>query len=200
MSEWDEFRSREANLVLAKKLKTLVWGVTLLVFLLVGLMRRVSIPLPEGVSLAMLPPLHASLNTAAAVALVLALCAIKGRRPTLHRRLVHTAMILSGLFLLSYVTYHFTSGETIYGDTNHDGTLDDVERSAVGAMRGFYLVVLLSHIVLAALSLPFILMTWVYGITSQFDKHHKIARRIFPVWLYVTISGPVCYLLLRPFY
>jgi putative membrane protein len=200
MSEIDEFRNREADLVLAKKLKSLVWGVTLLVFLLVGMMRRVTIPLPEGVSLDMLPPLHASLNAAAAMALVLALVAIKRKRVKLHRRLIHTAMVLSGLFLLSYVTYHFTSGETIYGDANHDGTLDDAERTLAGGMRVVYLVVLISHIVLAALSLPFILMTWVYGITAQFGHHQRMARRVFPVWLYVAVTGPACYLLLRPFY
>lgn len=200
MSDLDEYRRREPNLDLAKKLEVGVGGMTLLLFLLMGLMRRVTIPLPEGVSLGILPPLHASLNAVAAIVLVLALVAIKGKRVRAHRRLIHAAMLLSGLFLLSYVTYHFTSGETIYGDANHDGVLDEAERTAVGARRGVYLAVLLSHIVLAALSLPFILMTWVYGFTAQFEKHRRMARLVFPVWLYVAVTGPACYLMLRPFY
>jgi putative membrane protein len=129
-----------------------------------------------------------------------ALLAIKRGQPALHQRCVNVAMLLSGLFLLCYVAYHFTTGETIYGDTNGNGTLDASERQEVGAMRTVYLVILLSHIVLAAVSLPFILLTWVYGFTAQFEKHRRMARRVFPVWLYVAITGPICYLMLRPFY
>ena len=104
------------------------------------------------------------------------------------------------LFLLSYVTYHFTTPETIYGDADRDGVLQDGERAAAGAMRAVYLVVLLSHIALAALSLPLILLTFVYGYTNQFGKHRRFAKVVFPVWLYVAVTGPVVYLLLRPFY
>jgi putative membrane protein len=104
------------------------------------------------------------------------------------------------LFLLSYVIYHFTTPETIFGDTNGDKILQDAEREAAGAMRGVYLVVLLSHIALAALSLPFILLTFVYGRTNQFGRHRRLAKFVFPVWLYVAVTGPVVYLLLRPYY
>ena len=200
MSELERYRSREANLLLGKRLKVAVWVVTVLVLGLVGMMRRVTIPLPEGVDLSFLPAVHAVLNSLAALALIAGLVAILKGKPGLHRRFVSGALVLSGLFLLSYVTYHFTSGETIYGDLNGDGDLSDVERAAVGGMRTVYVVVLLSHIVLAALSLPFILMTFVYGYTAQFTKHRRMARWVFPVWLYVAVTGPVCYLMLRPFY
>lgn len=200
MSEWDELRSRPANLALAKKLGVAAWIVTVLVFLLVGMMRRVTIPLPEGVDLGMLPALHASLNSLAAVLLVLALVAIKRKKVLAHRRLIHGALMCSGLFLLSYVIYHFTSGETMFGDANHDGAVDPAELEAVGGTRGVYLILLLSHIALATLSFPGILFTWVFGFTGQFEKHRKLARWVFPVWLYVAVTGPVCYLMLRPFY
>ena len=200
MSELETYRSREANLALGRRLKVVVWMVTAVVLLLVGMMRRVKIALPEGMDFGFLPPVHAGLNTLAALALVGALVAIKRGKPALHQRFINGAMVLSGLFLLSYVTYHFTSGETIYGDTSGDGVLDEVEKAAVGGMRTGYVVLLISHIVLAAGSLPFILMTYVYGFTAQFAKHRRLARRVFPVWLYVAVTGPVCYLLLRPYY
>lgn len=198
--ELERYRSREENLALAKRLKVGVWVITVVVILLIGMMRRVTIPLPEGVDLGFLPAVHATLNSLVAISLVGALVAIMRGRPRLHQRLVNVAMGMTGLFLLSYVTYHFTSGETMYGDVNRDGVVDEAERLAVGGGRIVYFVLLLSHIVLAALSLPFILMTYVYGITAQFTRHRRLARRVFPVWLYVAITGPICYLLLRPFY
>ncbi len=196
----EDYRSREPKLALARKLTVGVWIVTAVVFLLVGMMRRVKIALPEGVELDFLPPLHAVLNSCAAIALVMALVAIKGKRVEQHMGWIYAAMGCSLLFLLSYVSYHFTTPETIFGDTNGDRILQDSEKEAVGLRRPVYLVVLLSHIGLAALSLPFILMTFVYGCTNQFTKHRKLARRIFPVWLYVAVSGPVVYVLLRPYY
>ena len=200
MSEVEVYRSRNANVALAGKLKVAVWVVTALVLLLVGLMRRVKIGLPDGVSLHFLPPLHAILNGCAAAALVLALLCIKKRRVVLHQRWIYVAMGCSLRFLLSYVCYHFTTPETIYGDSDGNGELTTREKAEAGAMRGVYLVVLLSHIALAALSLPFILLSFVYGYTNQFGRHRALAARVFPVWLYVAVTGPVVYLMLRPYY
>ena len=200
MSDLETFRSREPNLALAKRLKVVVWILTGVVLLLVGMMREVTIELPEGMDLGFLPPVHASLNALAALALIVALVAIKGGKAGLHQRCVNTAMVLSGLFLLSYVSYHFHHGGDSLRGHQRGRNLDDEERAAVGGMRTVYLVILLSHIVLAALSLPFILMTYVYGYTAQFAKHRRMARRVFPVWLYVAVTGPACYLLLRPYY
>ena len=200
MSEFEEYRHREANLTLAKKLTVGVWIVTVVVLALVGMMRLVTVELPEGVSLGFLPPFHALLNSCAAVCLVLALKAIKGKRIEQHRGWIYVAMGCSLVFLLSYVTYHFTMPETVFGDTNGDGVLQNGEEAAAGVLRSIYLAVLLSHIALAALSLPFILMTFVYGFTNQFAKHRRAARLVFPVWLYVAVTGPLVYLLLRPYY
>ena len=200
MSEFEEYRNREANLTLAKKLTVGVWIVTVVVLALVGLMRLVTVELPEGVSLGFLPPFHALLNSCAAVCLVLALKAIRGKRIEQHRGWIYVAMGCSLVFLLSYVTYHFTMPATVFGDTNGDGVLQNGEEEAAGVLRSIYLAVLLSHIALAALSLPFILMTFVYGFTNQFAKHRRAARLVFPVWLYVAVTGPVVYLLLRPYY
>ena len=130
--------------------------------------------------------------------LVVACCHKK--QALLHQRWIYAAMTCSLLFLLSYVTYHFTTPETIYGDQNGDGEMSAVELQKAGSMRTVYLVILLSHIFLAAISLPFILLTFCYAFTNHFIKHKKLSKKIFPVWLYVAVTGPVIYLLLRPYY
>jgi putative membrane protein len=190
----------KANDALAKRLQVWAWVITVAVLFLVGLMRQVKIPLPEGVDLSFLPPFHATMNAFTAVVLVVALQFIKKGQVKQHRRAIYVAMLLSLLFLLSYVAYHFTTPETLYGDANHDGILTDAEKAATGGMRLFYLVLLLSHIVLAGVSLPFILFTFIRGFTFQVDRHKRMARWVFPVWLYVAITGPICYFMLMPYY
>jgi putative membrane protein len=192
--------SRQPREELAKKLGIVAWILTAAILGLVGLMRQVKIALPEGVSLSFLPPFHAAVNAAAAVVLVIALIAVLKGRIALHRRMILTAMVLSVLFLLSYVAYHFTSNEVKYGDLNLDGVVDADERVAAGGMRSVYLLLLASHIILAAVSLPFILFTFIAGWTNRFSAHKRLARWVFPLWLYVAVTGPVCYLMLRPYY
>lgn len=186
--------------MLAKKLNRWAWIISGVVLALVLVMRRVKIPLPNGMDFSFLPPFHAMVNGVTALILLAAFIAIKNKRVELHRKLVFTALGLSLLFLLSYVAYHFTTPETIYGDFNGDGILEDEERLAVGKDRVVYLALLLSHILLAAFSLPFILLTFIRAYTQQFDAHKKMARWVFPIWFYVAATGPICYLLLLPYY
>jgi putative membrane protein len=188
------------NLSIARRLNTFAWIFTAIVLLLVGAMRRVKIPLPEGWDVSFLPPFHAGVNALTAVVLLLALYFIKQKNIVAHRRAIYVAMSLSVLFLLSYVAYHFTTPETIYGDVDGNGRLDDGELAAVGSARTAYLILLLSHIVLAAVSLPLILFTFIRGFTDQVERHRRMARWVFPLWLYVAVTGPVCYWMLRPFY
>jgi putative membrane protein len=200
MSDLQIFLQRKENPALGKKLTILVWIITAAVLFLVGLMRQVKIDLPHGISLHFLPPIHAILNSIAAFSLIMAIIAIKKKLVINHQRWIFLAMTCSFLFLLSYVAYHFTNTETLFGDTDKNGILSVEEIEAVGKMRIVYLSILISHIVLAALSLPFILLTFVYGFTNQFNKHRKLAKKVFPVWLYVAVTGPVVYLLLKPYY
>ena len=109
-------------------------------------------------------------------------------------------MALSIGFLLCYVAYHFTTPETLYGDANGDGTVDAAEKAATGGMRTAYLLLLISHIVLAGVSLPFILFTFISGWTNRFAAHRRMAKWVFPVWLYVAVTGPICYWMLKPYY
>ena len=153
---------------------------------LVVCMQKIRLPLPDGWSTAFLPPFHATVNAAVAVALVISLVSIKLGKVRLHRATMVTAMLLSVVFLLSYVAYHITNDPTRYGGT--------------GPMRAVYFVLLISHIVFAAVSLPFILFTFIAGWTNRFSAHRKLARWVFPLWLYVALTGPACYLMLRPYY
>ena len=200
MNDLKIYLQRAQNLALAKKLTFLVWIITVVWLLLVGLMRQVKLGLPEGVTLHFLPPFHAFLNTAAAFSLIMAIVSIKKKFVINHQRWIYLAMGCSLLFLLSYVAYHFTTAETLFGDLNKDKVLSIEELEIVGKTRYVYLIILLSHIILAAISLPFILLTFVYGYTNQFVKHRKLAKKIFPVWLYVAVTGPIVYLMLKPYY
>ncbi|MES2995186.1 MAG: DUF420 domain-containing protein [Verrucomicrobiota bacterium] len=178
--------SRPANLPLARKLGIAAWILTAVVFGLVGLMSGPKIPLPDAWSFAFLPPVHAVLNSLVAVFLLAAVWAVKKGCIALHRNLICSAMGLSVLFLLCYVAYHFTTVETKFGGT--------------GWSRTAYFFLLISHIVLAGISLPLILFTFISGWTNQFEKHRRLAKRVFPLWLYVAVTGPLCYLMLRPYY
>lgn len=200
MKQIDEIRTKPEKQELLKKMKLAVWVISAAVLGLVVLMREVKIPLPDGMSLTFLPPFHAFLNSLAAFSLVMALIYIKKKNVVVHQRWIYSAMICSFVFLLSYVAYHFTTPETLYGDLNRDGNLNDNELLKAGSGRKVYLFILLSHIALAALSLPFILLTFCYGFTNHFNKHKKLARKVFPVWLYVAITGPVVYFMLMPYY
>ncbi|MFM8489076.1 MAG: DUF420 domain-containing protein [Bacteroidota bacterium] len=173
-----------ANIALEKKLNTLAYVVSVVVLLLVGLMRRVKIQ--TDIDFSFLPPVHASLNALTAVILVFAFIHIKNGRVEQHRKAIYAAMVTSALFLLSYVLYHFTTPETRFGGE--------------GIIRYVYFFILITHIILAALTLPFILLTFNRAYTDQFDRHKKMARWVFPLWLYVAVTGPVCYLMLKPYY
>ena len=197
-----DYRAREPREKLGRTLTVWVWVATVLVLGLVGVMGRVTIPVSSTLLgyFSMLPMVNAVLNTGTAVALVLALVMIKRGKARLHQQCMASAFRLSALFLLCYVTYHFTAGETKFGDANGDGVLSETEKTEVGTTRFAYYALLISHIATAAIGLPFILLTFVYAITNQFAKHRRMARWVFPLWLYIAATGPAVYLMLRPYY
>lgn len=186
--ERKEWLSRLPQEARSKKLTVVAWILTGAVLALVMLMRtpNLRIPLPEGWSFAFLPPVHAALNTGVSIALVIALIAVKQGKIALHRNAIFVAMVLSIAFLLCYVAYHFTTEETKFGGT--------------GVLRGIYFFLLASHIVLAGVSLPCILLTFIAGFTNRFATHRRLAKWVFPLWLYVAVTGPICYLMLKPYY
>ena len=144
--------------------------------------------------------INALLNTTVAFLLVLALVAVKQKKYQLHKNLMTTALVLSLLFLVTYIAHHLLAGEARFGDTNFDGIVSLEEKAIAGNMRSFYLIVLTTHIILAALILPFILFTTYRALTGEFEAHKKIAKRTWPLWFYVAVTGPLVYMMIKPYY
>jgi putative membrane protein len=129
---------------------------------------------------------NAIINTIVTVLLVIAYVLVRRGQYRAHRNTMYGAMVLSVLFLVSYITHHILSGDTHYGGT--------------GIVRTFYFALLYSHILLAAVILPFILYTAYRGMIGEYTRHKKLARWTFPLWLYVSVTGPVVYLMISPYY
>ena len=144
--------------------------------------------------------INAVINSLVAVLLVAALIAIKNQKYVLHRNVMIAALLLSILFLISYISHHLLAGYTRFGDLNHDGLLSNEEKLQAGGLRVFYLVLLSTHILLAAIILPFILFTAYRALTSEWPAHKKLARYTWPLWFYVAVTGPVVYFLISPYY
>ena len=175
-----------------------IWIVSIAIPVVVAILFTVRIPGVERMGF--LPPIYATINALTAIVLIMALIEIKkGNRKT-HERFMKLAIGLSVIFLLMYVAYHMTSDSTKFGDTNGDGTLSDIESSALGAVKYVYYFLLFSHILLSVTVIPFVLITYVRAINGDFKMHKKIAKITFPLWLYVAITGVVVYLMISPYY
>ena len=133
--------------------------------------------------LTFLPPTYATINGFTAVILLIAFWAIKNKRIVLHENLMTTAIGCSVAFLVMYVAYHMTSDTTKFGDVNHNGVLDLSEKNRVDSILYFYYFILITHILLSIVIIPFVLITYVRAITNDFEKHKKIAKITFPLWL-----------------
>lgn len=173
-----------------KKYTPLIIGISLLLPIVVSILYF--LPEMDAVGpelrswLNKLPMLNASLNGTATVVLIGGVIAIKNGNIQLHKKLMSSAILLSVIFLISYVAYHLTTKSTSYGGE--------------GFMRTLYFVILISHILLSAAIVPMVLVTYVRALSERFDRHRKIARITLPLWLYVTITGVVVYLMISPYY
>jgi len=136
--------------------------------------------------LSFLPPIYATTNGITAVVLVWAVIAIKNGKQKLHERLMTFAIALSVAFLVMYVAYHMTSDSTKFGGE--------------GAIRYIYFFILVTHILLSIAIIPLVLITYVRALAKRFDRHRKIAKITFPLWLYVAVTGVVVYLMISPYY
>ncbi len=138
------------------------------------------------VDVAFLPKLHALLNSLTALALLSGYYFVKNRQIRGHRFSMVTAFTLSAFFLISYVTYHYQAAPTSYGGT--------------GSVKTIYYFILITHIVLAAVIVPLVLLSVYFAISNQISRHRKIARWTFPIWLYVAITGVIVYFMIAPYY
>ncbi len=150
--------------------------------------------------LTFLPPIYATINGITAVLLIVALIAIKNKKVVLHENLMTTAIWASVVFLVMYVAYHLTSDSTKFGDVDRDGVLSAAELAALGTMRYIYFFILITHILLSIVIIPLVLITYVRAISGNFERHKKIAKITFPLWLYVAVTGVVVYIMISPYY
>lgn len=183
-----------------RQAKWLIGIFSVVMFLAVALLGNVKLDISVPFDVHIFAAINAVINSIIALLLVAALLAVKQKRYKLHKQLMITALVLSVVFLASYVAHHLLAGEARYGDSNHDGEVSPAELAAVGSTRGIYFFILLTHILLASIILPFILYTAYKGLTAEFAQHKKMARYTWPLWLYVAISGPVVYLMISPYY
>jgi putative membrane protein len=175
--------------VLAKNDRTaraVIIFVSIIVFVAVVVLGRVQVPFGGGFDVHVFAKVNAIINSIVSVLLIAALVAVKRKRYVVHRNIMLTAIILSALFLVSYICHHLFSGDTKFG--------------GAGTIRYVYFVILISHIFLAAIILPFILFTAYRALIAEYLHHKKLARITWPIWLYVSISGVVVYLMISPFY
>jgi len=166
------------------KHKKLIFVISIILPLVVAALFGIKIP--HAAPLNFLPPIYATINGITAIILVLALISIKNGNRLLHERLMKSALICSIVFLLMYIAYHITSNPTHFGRNDY--------------VRYIYFFILISHIVLSVAIIPLVLITYVRALSSLFDKHKKIAKITFPLWLYVTVSGVVVYLMISAYY
>lgn len=180
----------------------IVLAVSALICVVVVVLNQKLIPVPDTFPafIYKLPMLNAFINGSCSVLLIASLWAIKKRNIQLHKKLNLTAFLLSSLFLISYVTAHYFIPDTKFGDVNHNEVLEQTELAAVSGIRPIYLVILLSHIFLAVIVLPMILLSFYYALKDDRVKHKKITRFSYPIWLYVTITGVVVYTMIAPYY
>ena len=167
-----------------KKYNKIIIILSVLIPVVVAILFGVKIP--NVAPLSFLPPIYATINGLTAIILIMAFFAIKNKKIVLHENLMTTAIGCSVVFLCMYVAYHMTSDSTKFGGE--------------GFIKYVYYFILLTHILLSIIVIPFVLITYVRAITNNFEKHKKIARITFPLWLYVAVSGVIVYLMISPYY
>lgn len=169
-----------------RKAKLLIYTFSVIIFLLIAALGRTRLNVDVGFDIHIFAAINAVINSIVTVLLVVALIAVKQRKLVLHKNVMLAAMWLSVLFLISYVAHHLLAGDTKFGGE--------------GAIRYLYFFILITHIVLAAVILPFILFTAYRALIGEYEVHKKIARVTWPIWFYVSLTGPVIYLMISPYY
>lgn len=178
----------------------LITVVSLVVFAAVTFLGNYTVHVNLPFSTRLFATANAYINSAVALLLVAGLGAVKQKKYALHKNIMQVAILLSVLFLVSYIAHHLLTDPTKYGDANHDGVTDAAEKLAVGGTYKLYYILLLTHIPLAGIILPFILFSAYRALIGEYSTHKKLVRITWPIWLYVAITGPIIYLLISPYY
>lgn len=176
-----------------------------IVSIVVPLLVALLIFMPEKINFSgswsrFLPHLNGFLNTLTCGVLLAGFVFIKNGMIKQHKWMMSTAFALGTLFLISYIIYHASNPSAIFGDSNGNGVLELDEASGIGNWRYIYLAILASHILLAIVVVPFVLFSFYYALKGRFEIHKKIVRYTLPIWLYVSVTGVVVYLMISPYY
>ena len=169
-----------------KSARWLILTSSFVVFAAVVLLSRIKLDVDLGFDKHLFAKINAVINSIVTILLILGLMAVRGKNYLLHKRIMISAIILSCLFLISYICHHLFAGETKYGGS--------------GTMRYVYFFVLGTHIILAAVILPFVLFSAYRGLTGEYARHRKLSKITWPIWLYVSITGVLVYLFISPYY
>ncbi|RNI33371.1 DUF420 domain-containing protein [Hanamia caeni] len=183
-----------------KNARILIWSVSVIVFLGIAGLSGIHLDYQLNFNPHLFAAFNAIANSLVAILLIAGLVSVKRKNYALHKKIMLAAIVISVLFLISYVCHHLLSGESKFGDLNHDGILSSEEKIEAGSLRYFYYFILITHIPLAGIFLPFILFTAYRALSGDYQKHKKIARITWPIWLYVAITGVAIYLLISPYY
>jgi len=166
--------------------RTFIIAVSFIVFIAISVLSRVKLNVQLGFDEHLFAKMNATINSAVSVLLIAGLIVVKKRNYLLHKRIMITAIVLSCLFLVSYICHHLFTGETKFGGT--------------GSIRYIYYFILGTHIVLAGIILPFILFTAYRAMTGEWQRHRKLAKITWPIWLYVAVTGVIVYFMISPYY
>ncbi|MGN6165199.1 MAG: DUF420 domain-containing protein [Flavisolibacter sp.] len=177
-----------------------IYSFSVIVFVAVTVLERVTVNVDLGFDPHLLALINAIINTTVSILLIGGLIAAKSRRLTMHKNIMLTAIGLSVIFLITYILHHLFAGSTLYGDVDKNGIVDAAEKAAAGSIRYVYFFLLGTHILLAGISLPFILFTAYRGLINENIRHRKIAKITWPLWFYVAVTGPVVYWMISKFY
>jgi putative membrane protein len=183
-----------------KRARTIILAFSIIVFLAVTALERVTLNVNLNFDEHIFARINAIINSIVALLLVAGIITAKNRRFTTHKYIMLIAMTLSVLFLVSYILHHLFAGSTFFGDIDRNGIVSDSEKTEAGFLRYIYFFVLGTHIILAGVSLPYILFTAYRALIYENATHRKLAKITWPMWFYVALTGPIVYLLISQYY
>lgn len=191
------------NIILRKndrKASTLIIAFSVIVFVAISALEKVTLKVNLGFDPHLFALVSAVINSIVSILLIAGLVAAKKGDYNVHKNIMLLAMGLSIIFLVTYILHHLFAGSTLYGDVDKNGVVDAAEKAAAGSMRYVYIFLLSTHILLAGVSLPFILFTAYRALINENARHRKIAKITWPLWFYVAATGPIVYWMISKFY
>jgi putative membrane protein len=183
-----------------RKARILIFSFSAVVFIAVTVLEKVTLNVDLGFNPHILALVNAMINSVVSVLLLAGLITARRGAYETHRKLMLTALFLSVVFLLTYIAHHLFAGSTWYGDADKNGIVSEAEKAAAGASRYIYFFLLGTHILLAGISLPFILFTSYRALTNDNARHRKIAKITWPMWFYVAVTGPIVYWMISQYH